>query len=69
MRYLPTLSKKGSEAKQDSNEVMVPIPPSYGRFYALQAKESKGSNPNEKAGKLLTYVAFVGFSLKWGNRC
>ena len=47
----PTLTARGREAKQTSKDGTVPIPPNYGRFYALQASKDKEANPNEGAGK------------------
>uniref|UniRef100_M1DFD1 Uncharacterized protein n=1 Tax=Solanum tuberosum TaxID=4113 RepID=M1DFD1_SOLTU len=38
---------KGREAKQASLNVPVPIPPNYGRFYALRSREDKGALPNK----------------------
>ncbi|XP_049386667.1 uncharacterized protein LOC125850871, partial [Solanum stenotomum] len=45
----PTFTARGREAKQASKDGMVPIPPNYGRFYALQASKDKEANPNEGA--------------------
>ena len=51
MKYCPTFTARGREAKQASKDGTVPIPPNYGRFYALQASKDKEANPNEGAGK------------------
>ncbi|XP_049406256.1 uncharacterized protein LOC125869899 [Solanum stenotomum] len=47
----PTLTARGREAKQASKDGTVPIPPNYGRFYALQASKDKEANPNKGADK------------------
>ena len=47
----PTFTARGRETKQASKDGTVPIPPNYGRFYALQASKDKEANPNEGAGK------------------
>ncbi|XP_049364344.1 uncharacterized protein LOC125829124 [Solanum verrucosum] len=53
MRECPTLSAKGREAKQASYDGTVPIPPNYGRFYALRSREDKGALPDESTGMLI----------------
>ncbi|KAK4713360.1 hypothetical protein R3W88_019267 [Solanum pinnatisectum] len=51
VKYCPTLTSRGREAKQASKDGTVPIPPNYGRFYALQANKDKDANPDESTGK------------------
>lgn len=53
MRDFPTLLEKGRETNQTSNEGMVSIPPNYGCFYSLQAKEVNKANPNRSIDKFL----------------
>ncbi|XP_049378135.1 uncharacterized protein LOC125842896 [Solanum stenotomum] len=51
MRDCPTLMAKGRENRQASYVGMDSNAPKKNRFYALQAKEGKGANPNEGTGK------------------
>jgi len=48
-----TLMEKGREANQAPPNDPVPIPPNYGRFYALRSKEDKGDLPDEGTGMLI----------------
>lgn len=51
MRDCLTHSTKGSNAKQACNDGTVPIPPNYGRLYALQAIKDKEALSNEGIDK------------------
>lgn len=54
----PKLSPKGRYSKQASLNGMVPIPPNYGRFYALWSREDKGALLDESIGILIVSYGF-----------
>ncbi|XP_049414610.1 uncharacterized protein LOC125877324 [Solanum stenotomum] len=65
VKNCPTLAGKGREAKQASLNGTVPIPPNYGRFYALRSREEKGALPDEGTG----YGKARGIALDLGVMC
>ncbi|WMV37709.1 hypothetical protein MTR67_031094, partial [Solanum verrucosum] len=53
MRDCPTFMVKWREAKQDPSSDLVPIPPNYGRFYAIRSRKDKEASPDEGTGMLI----------------
>ncbi|XP_049368005.1 uncharacterized protein LOC125832861 [Solanum verrucosum] len=52
VKYCPTLTARGREAKQASLNGPNLDAPKKNRFYVLQANKDKGANPDEGTGKL-----------------
>uniref|UniRef100_M1DZA6 Uncharacterized protein n=1 Tax=Solanum tuberosum TaxID=4113 RepID=M1DZA6_SOLTU len=53
MRDCPTFMAKWREVKQDPPSDLVPIPPNYGRFYAIRSRKDKEASPDEGIGMLI----------------